>query len=130
MTTRSTWTVERKIASVWTDEGDTIYRPNANLSVEQMSTQVRTLLADGSYAYSTPGTKANATSLKMSWTYLPKTYKDQIEVYVNNLYDLRITDHNAAIYYGRFINVKSNWLIGEDDRYDVSAEFQIMPAIA
>ena len=130
MATRGTWTVERKIATVWTDEGDTIYRPNANINVERISTQVRTILADGSYAYITPETKYNPTSLKMTWAYLPKTYKTQLETYVNNLYDLRITDHNATIYYGRFINIKSTWLTGESDKYDIAVEFQLMPAIA
>ena len=130
MVTRGTWAIKRKIATVWTDEGDTIYRPNANLTVERVATQVRTILADGSYAYITPEIKANPTSLKMSWAYLSKTYKEQIEAYVNNLYDLQITDHNSAIYYGRFINIKSNWLAGETDKYDVAAEFQIMPLLA
>ncbi len=129
MSTRGTWDVERKIAGIWTDEGDTIYRPNSDLSVERFSTQVRTVLADGSYAYITPETKANTNVLKMAWAYLPKTYKDQIETYVNNLYDLKITDHNATVYYGRFINIKSNWLAGHTDRYDVTAEFQIMPSL-
>lgn len=130
MATRGTWTVERKIATVWTDEGDTIYRPNGNVDISVVTTQVRTILADGSYAYTTPETKSNTNSLKFSWTYLLGTFKSQIEGYANNLYDLRITDHNSTIYYGRFINVKSSWLIGTDDRYDITAEFQIMPSIA
>jgi len=126
---RGTWRIRRKIATVWTDEGQTIYSPNANLSVERLSTQVRTVLADGSYAYITPETKSNPIALKLSWLYLPKTYKEQIEVYVSNLYDLEIKDHNDTIYFGRFINIKSNWLIGQVDKYDVAAEFQIMPAL-
>ena len=130
MANRGTWMVERKIATVWTDEGDTIYRPNMDVGIESLSTQVRTILADGSYAYITPETKANPTSLKMQWTYLEVAFKTQVEAYVNNLYDLRITDHNAIIYYGRFINIKSNWLKGTADRYDIAAEFQIMPSIA
>ena len=130
MATRGTWAVRRKVIGVWTDEGHTIYRPNADLGIESMSTQVKTILADGSYAYITPETKSNPNSLKMSWTYLLSTYKDQIEGYVNNLYDLRITDHNAVVYYGRFINYKANWLIGIQGRYDISAEFELMPSIA
>ena len=130
MATRGTWALARKIANVWTNEGKTIYRPNADVSLGQTSTQVKTILADGSQAYITPEHKYNPEGLSMMWTYLPKTYKDEIESYVQNLYDLKITDHNNNIYYGRFINVKSTWLIGEVDKYDVTAEFQIMPSLA
>jgi len=126
---RGTWAVRRKIATVWTPEG-TIYKPNVDLTIESRSTQVRTQLADGSQAFITPETKYNPQILKFTWHYLPKTYKTQLEVYVNNLYDLEITDHNATVYYGRFVMVKSNWLVGQVDKYDVMADFQQMPAIA
>jgi hypothetical protein len=130
MATRGTWNVSRKIDGTWTPQSTGIYRPNNDFAEEQISNQVKVILADGSYAYIVPETKSNPTSLKMSWTYLPKTYKDQIDGYVTNLYDLKITDHNSTVYYGRFINSKSNRLVGTADMYDVSAEFELMPSIA
>jgi len=127
---RGTWVIARKIAGVWTDEGQTIYRPNANMPLEKMSTQVKTQLASGGYGYIAPETLYNASALKLSWGYLPKTYKDQIDTYVQNLYDIRITDHNSTIYYGRFTKVVATWLVGEEDKYDVVADFEIMPELA
>jgi len=127
---RGTWTIERKIAGVWTDEGDTIYRPNNNINITTKATMVRTNLANGSEAFITPETKYNSQPLQLSWAYLPKTYKTQLEVYLQNAYDLRITEHNSTIYYGRFVMVKAIWLVGQVDKYDVNADFQIMPAIA
>jgi len=129
MATRGTWTIARKVADVWGDIG-TIYRPNSNLPLQKMSTQTGVRLANGSIGYISPETKYNDDSLKLTWGYLPKTYVDQIEAYVEGLWDLRITDHNSTIYYGRFVNITSVWLVGEDDKYDVSAEFQIIPDIA
>lgn len=129
MAERGTWTVERKILGVWTAEG-TIYRPNANLEIKKASTQVKTKLADGSFGYVVPETKYNDGALKLTWGYLPKTYKDQLDVYVQNLYDMRITDHNSTIYYGRFTSITATWLVGEEDKYDVMVEFEIMPGLA
>ena len=126
---RGEWTIARKILGVWTDIG-TIYRPNASLILKKMSTQTKTKLADGSYGFIVPETKYNAEPLSLSWGYLPKTYKDQIDQYVENLWDLRITDHNTTLYYGRFVSSEATWLVGEVDKYDVTAIFEIMPGIA
>jgi len=125
---RGTWDLYRKITGVWTYLA-TIYRPNANLTLKKTSTQTKTKLADGSYGYIMPETKYNDEMLSLSWGYLPKTYKDQIEGYVNNAYDIRITDHNNTYYYGRFVSVNATWLVGEVDKYDVAAEFEIMPGL-
>ncbi len=130
MASRGTWALARKIAGVWTDEGYTIYRPNSNVGIDIVSTQIRTPLANGSVAYIVPATKSNPQSLNFAWGYLPKTYKTQLEAYVTNLYDMRITDHNATVYYGRFINIKSTWLAGEEDKYDVIVDFQQIPSLA
>jgi len=128
---RGEWVVARKITGVWTDIG-AIYRPNANVSLSLMSTQARTSLADGSYAYVTPETRANAQPLAFTWYYVEYATKVQLETYMNGLYDLRITDHNANVYYGRFTNVTSVWLTGEEDpeRYDITANFEVMPSLA
>jgi len=126
---RGTWTIARKVADVWGDIG-TIYRPNSNLPLQKISTQAASRLADGSIGYIAPETKYNDSPLKFVWGYLPKTYVDQIDAYVEGLWDLRITDHNATIYYGRFVNITSTWIVGEEDKYDVAAEFQIIPSIA
>jgi len=126
---RGTWAIARKILGVWTVQ-TAIYRPNANLPVEQVSTQAKTMLANGGWGYIVPEVLSNASMLKLNWGYLPKTYKDQIDAYVTNLYDIRITDHNNTIYYGRFTKITATWLVGEDDKYDVAADFEIIPSLA
>ena len=125
---RNTWTIYKKVASVWTDDG-TIYRPNANTVISRSSTLVKTALADGSFGYVSLETKSNSEPVKFVWAYLDKVYKDKIEAYVTNLNDLKITDHNSTIYYGRFINIESTWLMGEVDKYDISATFEIIPGL-
>ena len=127
---RNVWTIERKITGTWTNEGQTIYRPNMNVQIKQTSTQAKTRLADGSLGFFNPETKYNSEALTFKWSYLPKTYKDQIDTYVKNLYDLKITDHNGTIYYGRFVNSTAVWLIGQVDKYDVSADFEQIPGLA
>ena len=129
MAERGTWDIARKISGVWTAEG-TIYRPNSNLPIEQISTQAKTQLANGGVGYIVPEVLSNPSMLKLTWGYLPKTYKDQIEAYVTNLYDMRITDHNNTIYYGRFTRIRATWLVGEEDKYDVASDFEIIPLLA
>ena len=126
---RGTWAIARKIVGVWTPQ-TAIYRPNANMSVKQVSTQAKTKLANGGWGYIVPEVLSNPSMLTLSWGYLPKTYKDQIDAYVTNLYDIRITDHNNTIYYWRFISVNDTWLVGEEDKYDVTADFEIIPLLA
>lgn len=126
---RGTWDLYRKIAEVWTYEG-TIYRPNASLPLTIKSNLIKTQLADGSYGYITPETKYNINSLKLTWGYIDKTYRDQLEVYVENLYDMRITDHNTTVYYGRFTDITSTWLVGEENKYDITVQFEVIPLFA
>jgi len=126
---RGTWQIDRKIGGVWTNIG-TIYRPNSNMSMKKVSTQKKVQLANGSAAFITPETKYFSQPLTFSWGYLPKTYVDQIQTYVENLYELRITDHNLSIYYGKFVNIEAVWMAGEVDKYDVNAAFEIMPDLA
>lgn len=126
---RGEWVIARKTFGVWNDIG-TIYIPNMSMPIVRTSTQTKTKLADGGFGYIAPEVLSNNEALKMAWYYLPKTYKDQIDAYVAGLWDLRITDHNADVYYGRFIDVQATWLVGEDDRYDLMATFERMPDIA
>ena len=125
---RGTWTLSKKVAGTWTSDG-TIYRPNANTVLSRNSTLIQTALADGSFGFVTLETKSNADPIKFVWAYLEKVYKDKIEAYVTNLNDIKITDHNSTIYYGRFTNIEATWLMGEVDKYDISATFVIIPGL-
>lgn len=125
---RGTWAVEIKDSGdLWTSDG-TIYRPNDDLEIPQISTQQRVKAADGSDLFFIPETKYVYDPFVLKWFHDDGTTKTKLEGYVQAGEDLRITDHNAATYIGRFIDLKVIWLTGQDpDRYDIEASFQIMP---
>lgn len=127
---RGTWSIAvKESGGTWVSDG-TIYIPNSNLGLETVSTQTRVQLANGSFAYIRPETKYNISALKFAWFYLPKTFKDKIEGYIQDASAIRITDHNSNLYYGRFTSIQSTWLAGEDNKYDVTAEFEQIPSLA
>jgi hypothetical protein len=125
---RNTWLLAKRVGLIWEDE-DPIYRPNANLKLSRQATLTKTALANGSFGYVSPEVKSNHESLKITWFYLPKADHDRIEDYVSDGDDLRITDHNNDIYYGRFITIDTDWLAGEEDRCDIVAAFEIIPSL-
>ena len=128
--TRGSWTIQKKVADVWTADG-TIYPPNDNLSHQKNSTQVPMNLDDGSLAYITPSTKYLDGNLIFVWYWEDGTMKTKIDAYIENGDDLKIIDHDANEYIGRFIMIDSVQLVGQDpDRYDTKATFTIMPDLA
>ena len=103
-----------------------INRPNEDLILNRTSTQTKVNLANGDEAYITPSTKYRKEPMKLVWLYDDGTIKSQIEGYVENQDYIKITDHNAVDYIGRFISVNSTWLVGVDtDKYDVEAMFEV-----
>lgn len=130
MATRGTWTISVKSGSVWGVNG-TIARPNENFKINKSSTQSSIMLADGSQAFMLPSTKSLDTPLTFIWYNDTGTIKTQVEGYVTNGSNLKITDHNSDIYYGRFTGVGVNWIKGfSTNKYDLQAAFVIMPALA
>lgn len=125
---RSTWTVEIKdSADSWTSDGS-IYRPNEDLEIPQLSTQQKVKAADGSDIFFIPETKYVYDPILFKWLADDGTTKTKIEGYIQSAEDLRITDHNTNTYIGRFIDIKVTWLTGQNpDMYDIEASFQIMP---
>lgn len=125
---RSAWTVEVKdSADSWTSDGN-LYRPNEDLEIPQVSTQQRVKAADGSDLFFIPETKYVYDPIVFKWFNDDGTTKDKIEGYLMAGEDLRLTDHNANTYVGRFIDLKIIWLTGQSpDAYDLEAAFQIMP---
>ncbi len=122
---RSSWNIYYlESGDTWTLDGS-IYRPNEVLSLALASTESSVNLVDGSIAHITVETKSNKQSLSLVWMYVTSTLKEKIEAYINAGTDLKITDHNANSYYGRFVDSKSDWLVGTDgDYYDVTATFK------
>jgi len=126
---RSSWTIQTKSGS-WGNNG-TIYRPNENFSLIKTSTQKKVSLANGDNAYVTPSIKYLNEVLSMTWFYDDGTTKNQIEGYITNQTDLKIIDHNANEYVGRFISIEAVLLVGEEpDMYDVKATFERMPGLS
>ena len=127
---RTTWQIYKKITGVWTLEGSGLYRPNDDLNIQKTSTQQKVVLANGSNAYVTPTTKYLDQILRFIWYWDDGTIKAQVEGYINNQNDLKIIDHDSNVYVGRFISINSVQFIGEDpDKYDITAEFEIMPTL-
>jgi len=109
----------------------TIYRPNSALNIGMNSTQTKGQLADGNNVYITPSIKYVKDPLNFIWYYDDGTIRAQVQGYIESQSDLRITDHNGTIYYGRFTNIMVNWGVGEDsNRYDLQATYEIMPSLA
>ena len=96
---RGTWTTQIKVATVWTADG-TIYRPNDNLAFPVVSSQNKTILADGAFAYITPSTKYRNEPIVFTWYFDDGTTKDKVEGYINAQNDVKIIDHNAVEYIG------------------------------
>lgn len=106
----------------------TIPRPNDALNFSMMSTQERIKLIDGSNAFYTPTTKYNDEDVSFIW-YEDEdgSIKDQIEEYISDNEYLKIVDHNSANYIGKFTSLRSVWLSGVTDRYDLDATFTFIP---
>jgi len=125
---RNTWTLAKRVGASWVAE-EPIYRPNANLKLSRQATLTKTSMADGSFGYVTPEVKSNHESLKLTWFYLPISDHNRVEAYVSNGSDLKLTDHNSTIYYGRFTSIETDWLAGESDKCDIVATFEIIPSL-
>lgn len=129
MGSRTTWNIQVKSGGSWGGVS-TIYRPNDTLTTSKMSTQTRIKLADGDDAFIAPSTKHIDNPIGLIWYYDDGTIKTQVEGYIDNRNDLKITDHNSVVYYGRFISISVSEAVGYNpSRYDIQAEFVIMPGL-
>ena len=127
---RGTWTTEIKSGASWVSDGS-IYRPNDSFNLPKVSTQNKTVLADGNYAFVTPSIKFRNEPLLFTWLFDDGTTKSKIEAYIEAQNDIKIIDHNAVEYVGRFLNINVTWLAGfETNKYDIRASFERMPGIA
>lgn len=131
---RSSWGVEKKISGVWTSDG-TIFRPNEDLTLTKTSTASKITLADGSKVLFTPSTKYQDEPFVLSWLFVDSTLITKIEGYIEAGTAIRITDHNAKTYVGKFMSITPDWKVGEvddsgNDLYDVDATFELFPSLA
>ena len=127
---RTGWTTQIKSGGSWIADG-TIFRPNDNLSIPKSSTQVTMGLADGSLAFIAPSTKFLDDPMVFTWFWEDGTVKTKVEAYITNQNDVKIIDHDANEYIGRFTAIDSVQIVGQDpDVYDIKASFAIMPDLA
>ncbi len=123
---RSTWSIYKKVGDSFITDG-TFYRPNDIFSFIQVSTQSKQKRVDGENTYVTPSTKYIDENFTFVWYYDDGTMKDKIEGYITNQNDIKIVDHNSTAYFGRFISITPNWLVGESpDAYDIQTIFEQM----
>ena len=128
---RTTWATYIKTAGSWVLEGTGIYRPNDNMPIPKMSTQIEIPLTNGDLAFMTPSTKYLDGPMTFTWLWDDGTTKTKVEAYINNQNDVKIIDHDTNEYIGRFLAVESVQYVGQDpDRYDIKATFKIMPGLA
>lgn len=117
------------------DSGDeytadgTIYRPNETLEIPKISTEVKTKLATGDNAFITPSTKSVYQPISFMWLELSDSdfnnLRAKLVAYMDASTTIKITDHNAVDYIGRFTSIESNWIVGkETDEYDVEVIFE------
>ena len=62
----------------------------------------KTTLANGNYAFVTPSVKFRDEPLVFTWYFDDGTTKSKVEAYVESQNDVKIIDHNAIEYVGRF----------------------------
>jgi len=127
---RSSWTVYSKATGSWVADGS-IYRPNDDVELKKNTTQVAVQLADGDEGFVTPTTKYLNEPIILKWYQDDGTVKTKVEGYLENGTPVKIVDHNAVSYVGKFTSISPTWLVGYDgDYYDIEATFKIMPALA
>jgi hypothetical protein len=128
---KGTWTIQVKSGGAW-GANTTIHRPNDNFVTRKTSTQTKLQLADGNNAFMTPsGAKYNDDPIVFIWYEDTGTVKTQVEGYIESQNDLKITDDNSTIYYGRFTNIEVIRKVGFDTNYyDIQATFEVIPTLA
>lgn len=126
--TRNTWAVEKKVSGSWVSDG-TIYVPNDFYNYTLTTTMQTLDLADGEQAFVTPSIKYRKGDLALIWYYVELDLATKIEGYITDQIDLKLTDHNSNIFYGRFTYCEKQELLGQEDIYNVRATFKIIDSL-
>ena len=121
----STWNIEyENSGGTWTLD-TAINRPNADLELQRLSTEVEVKLANGDLAWVSPETKSNKTPITMFFAKTSSGFRTQIENYIINRDKLHITTHTGETFIGRFIDMKRVWFTGvEPDEFDMQVIFR------
>jgi hypothetical protein len=122
---RSTWTVTVRISSGSYISDGTIYRPNEDLEDNVLSTHTKVQLADGSQAFVVPENSSKLDSLKFVWRgiVVADGLIAKIKDYIDGDDQIKITTHLSEVYTGRFINMTKTHATGQEDIWDVEANF-------
>lgn len=120
------WKIEIKNSSgTWSSEGY-IQRPNQDMETTYISTTQKTQLADGSYAFVTPENKRVRDAMTMFFADTTTAFREQIETYIYNGDDIRITAHNGEVFIGRFSSIKRVWFSGILSAFDTTVVFDML----
>lgn len=127
---RNTWSiyVDTNEDGTWTSDG-TIAIPNDSIEIGYTSTQQKIKLANGDNAFIRPEIKYSDNPITFIWydngTGDINSLKTKIENYIQNNTKIKIVDHNNKSYIGRFIAIRSNWIVGlSPDIYDLEVDWE------
>jgi len=123
----STWNLYTLNSSdVWVLDS-TIPRPNEDLQAPIIHNQQERQLADGSFAFFTPETRATKDAISMSWLEQDKNFVDQLTRLIEDHEYIKIETHIPSYtYIGRFISMTPTWLVGRNEVWNVNAIFKRM----
>ena len=123
---RNTWNIFKQESNGSYTADGTIYRPNADVEDERISTHRKIGLADGDTAFVTPSTKYDEARLTFNWLYITDTdgIISKINTYIADGQTVKITTHLSDDYIGKFISLRKITLLGIEDYVDLVAIFE------
>jgi len=121
----SNWSVYIQGSGASWDVDGTVPRANADLEINDTSTQTEVQLADGSTAILIPEVTYKYQPITFIWMCDDGTIKAKIRRYIEDNEYIKIVTHvGAEIYYGYFTNLSTKWFVGMEDKYDLMATFR------
>ena len=122
---RNTWQTNYWNGNSWILDTP-IIRPNADTSIDYISTQTKIMLADGSKGFMTPEILYNTEDITFQFLQIYPTdyFYTQLINYVKNGTLLQITTHLNEVITGKFTSMTRIWLSGVDDTFDFQVIFQ------
>jgi hypothetical protein len=122
---KSQWSIEIQDSSGTYVNDGYIYAPNIDIEEKIISTQQKVLLANSSKAFIGFEYKSQFEAIDFFWADCDAAFISQLETYIGNNDNLRITSSEGTIFQGHFITYQKTWIVGTDPvEYDIVASFE------